>query len=442
MNYLFTETPLKFFVQSLWRDEAFSYLLAKRSIFEILLLTGKDFNPPLYYYILKTWMAIFGSSEIALRTLSLVFFFATIYVSFLILSEVVKLSTKKSFLYLTLLLVNPLLTYYAFEARMYTMFAFLATASWYAYMKKDVKMYQIVITLGLFTHYFMILNVLAQLIHVGIESYKAQKLTLPLKKMFFPFLLFLPWVLFVLTQKIGSSTSFWILAPQPIDALLIPGYLYTGYERVLNFLTPGSTGTIPLVLEISLLLLLFLIIGIRKIVRKHQHVPDYLLALGLWAFFPSVVMFIVSFFFPSFLPRYLIFATVGLLLLCIVVLEHIPVKPRAIVLILLLYLTYAYQQAQIEQRTKAPLDKTISEIKLEARPGDVLYVENELDYFTAQYYFYPERVFIYGENYSEVSPYEGKVLIPENRIIDHFPFYPKKAFILRRNGTYDIKSLF
>ncbi|PIW73452.1 hypothetical protein CO005_01355, partial [Candidatus Roizmanbacteria bacterium CG_4_8_14_3_um_filter_34_9] len=67
LNFLFTKTPLFFLTQPFWRDEAFSYFMAKKNIFEMLLLTAKDFNPPLYYFILHFWMNIFGSSEIALR---------------------------------------------------------------------------------------------------------------------------------------------------------------------------------------------------------------------------------------------------------------------------------------------------------------------------------------------------------------------------------------
>lgn len=82
INYLFTKTPLLFFAQSFWRDEAFTYFLAKENVFKITSLTAKDFNPPLYYLIIHFWMKIFGTSEITLRLFSLIFFWATIYVGF------------------------------------------------------------------------------------------------------------------------------------------------------------------------------------------------------------------------------------------------------------------------------------------------------------------------------------------------------------------------
>lgn len=62
--------------------------MAKQPIGDIISTTVKDFSPPLYYIVLHFWMMLFGHSEIALRALSLVFFFATIYVVDHILVEV------------------------------------------------------------------------------------------------------------------------------------------------------------------------------------------------------------------------------------------------------------------------------------------------------------------------------------------------------------------
>ncbi|PIZ64741.1 hypothetical protein COY14_04075 [Candidatus Roizmanbacteria bacterium CG_4_10_14_0_2_um_filter_36_9] len=71
-----------FFVQNLWRDEAFSVVMSGQSVGNIIQSTAADFNPPLYYLILHYWMLIFGSSEIAIRSLSLLFYTLTIFVIF------------------------------------------------------------------------------------------------------------------------------------------------------------------------------------------------------------------------------------------------------------------------------------------------------------------------------------------------------------------------
>ncbi|MDO9028292.1 MAG: glycosyltransferase family 39 protein, partial [Candidatus Roizmanbacteria bacterium] len=161
LNFLFTKTPLFFLTQSFWRDEAFSYFMAKKNIFQIIILTAKDFNPPLYYLILHFWMKIFGGSEIALRSLSIIFFWATVYVAFLFLNDIFKIKLKKSFFYLIFFILNPLLLYFAFEARMYSMLAFFASLSYYAFYKKNYRLYLLSTIAGLFTHYFMIIVVLS-----------------------------------------------------------------------------------------------------------------------------------------------------------------------------------------------------------------------------------------------------------------------------------------
>jgi len=78
MSVFAESTNVKFFTEGLWCDEAFSWALASKGS-ALLPLTARDFNPPLYYLVLHTWMAIVGTSEVAMRSLSLAFFGLTLY---------------------------------------------------------------------------------------------------------------------------------------------------------------------------------------------------------------------------------------------------------------------------------------------------------------------------------------------------------------------------
>src|SRR5260221_14760891 len=73
------------FNQSLWLDEATSALTTKMSFPDFF---GKfmpgDFHPPLYYLVLRVWATFFGTSEVALRSLSLIFGIGTVYLVYLI----------------------------------------------------------------------------------------------------------------------------------------------------------------------------------------------------------------------------------------------------------------------------------------------------------------------------------------------------------------------
>ena len=77
MSVFAEATNVKFFTEGLWCDEAFSWALASKGS-ALLPLTARDFNPPLYYLVLHAWMAIVGTSEVAMRSLSLAFFGLTL----------------------------------------------------------------------------------------------------------------------------------------------------------------------------------------------------------------------------------------------------------------------------------------------------------------------------------------------------------------------------
>lgn len=54
----------------LWLDEALSVEIARRPLPQLFSALRKDGSPPLYYLLLHAWMAVFGESTTAVRTLS------------------------------------------------------------------------------------------------------------------------------------------------------------------------------------------------------------------------------------------------------------------------------------------------------------------------------------------------------------------------------------
>ncbi|MEX0932041.1 MAG: glycosyltransferase family 39 protein, partial [Candidatus Saccharimonadales bacterium] len=71
---------------SIWHDEGFTVMLIERFDFlEIIYRTGRDVHPPLHYLLLKPWAEFFGSSELALRSFSVVFMLAAIATAFFVL---------------------------------------------------------------------------------------------------------------------------------------------------------------------------------------------------------------------------------------------------------------------------------------------------------------------------------------------------------------------
>ena len=438
--WLFTETPLFFLTQSFWRDEAFSYFMAKKNIFEIIFLTAKDFNPPLYYFILHFWMNIFGGSEIALRSLSIIFFWATIYVAFLFLNNIFKIKQKKSFFYLLFFVINPFLLYYAFEARMYSMLAFFATLSFYYFIKKNYKLYTLVTILGLFTHYFMIFVVAGQWLFLWINKKKGFQFKK--SSLYLSGLIFSPWLLFSLLQR-NLFSSYWITRPQIKYILGLPVVIYTGIESYYNIDQIVFKKIQSNLFYLSLVLLSILITGVYFYVKKLDKKDRFVFQmLVIWAIGIPIFVGAISFIKPVFLARYLIFASVGLVLLIIFVLEKINSLARAFLLVLLFALTINYNQLQLSYGKKTDSGKALREIKAIMNKNDSVYVTSDLDYFTAEYYVNDSQVFIYGKNYQEIPDYVGKVLIPKEKIASTLPFYPQKAFILNSDGKYTIQAMY
>ena len=153
--------------QSLWSDEGNSISLAKASLAEISARTALDIHPPLYYWLLHLWMQLFGDSEVAVRSLS-------VLCSLLLVAVIYRLA-RRLFGFRTALLagflaaISPFQIHYAQETRMYAMLsllgglAVLATAEMIqAYDEgqtahrsclKWALVYVAAAVLGLYTHY-------------------------------------------------------------------------------------------------------------------------------------------------------------------------------------------------------------------------------------------------------------------------------------------------
>lgn len=95
----------------------------------------------------------------------------------------------------------------------------------------------------------------------------------------------------------------------------------------------------------------------------------------------------------------------------------------------------------MKQKQKTNMAKVIREIKRISKNSDLLYVVNELDFHTAQYYFDEKRVYIYNsKTYEDIPNYIGKIFIPKDKLVRRLPYFPRKAFILNPDSTYSIQT--
>ncbi len=424
-NYLFNHTPLLYLTQSLWRDEAFSVLIAQPGGLNSIKITAADFNPPLYYLILHYWMIIFGKSEIALRLLSFLFFIALVFVSYSFAKVLFK---QKWPIFLTFLtLTCPILVYYGFEVRMYSLYALTTTASMYFFFIKKWKPYLVATTLALYTQPYTIFVPLTQFLYLFLTHQLKKNV---LQKLLLPFVFYLPWLI-VLIQQFKNSRQMWIY---PIDLNLINAVLANlliGYEGTPGFLWPYmkffSLG----------LLILYLLAFLQKRIRQ-----KYLLFF-LWVFTPLIITLSFSFLKPIFVNRYLITVSVAQLFLITICLTHLPFKKlKKIIAVSLLVIFIFFLLYLPPFIKKVDLRSTFNEVNRSSQPNDVVFASSPLVFFESVYYSTnPEKVFLYNPDMIALPAYLGKVLIPTHKQAVSFPIYPNRAFMIYEDGHYELFSL-
>jgi mannosyltransferase len=107
-----------------WLDEGLSVGIASHPLQAIPAVLRQDGSPPLYYVLLHFWMGVFGRTEAATHALSLVFALATVPVGLWFGRAL--FGTRAGWACAVLCAVNPLLSAYAQETRMYSLVALLS----------------------------------------------------------------------------------------------------------------------------------------------------------------------------------------------------------------------------------------------------------------------------------------------------------------------------
>ena len=410
-------TPVVYLTQSLWRDEAFSYVLSKNSVFNIVIFTSQDFNPPLYYLLLHFWMKLIGNSEVSMRSLSFIFHILTCYVVYKLTKRV--FDGKNGTLAFLLTFFNPMLLYFSFEARMYSLLALLAVSSMYFFYLKKWRLWFFVSCFGVYTHLFFWFTILSQItISFIIKDWKKYLLRFALL-----LLIFTPWVPFVLIQIFKGNQGFWV---NKIDLQLVLsslGNILTSYEG-----TPGGLWNFTAFVSFGLLILSF------DILKKRR---DLFTKLNIvWLYVPLFTIITISLWKPLFVNRYLIFLTIPMIFMMIIVIDIYKKIGKLIFLAILffeisvfLYLGPYYRKVDIRE--------VIRKINMQTKIGDVIVSKTPITYFETNYYS-SFRSFLYAPDKNRIPTYVGKALINESKIVPDFSLFKYKVFLINDDGTVEV----
>lgn len=306
--------------RSLWLDEAWTVAVGAHSVPAILRIAAHDQNPPLYNLLVSAWLALFGTSELALRLPSLLVSAATAALLLLFVRRFfgAEAAVTASLLYV----VSPAQTVYATEGRAYALVGLLCVASFHLYLsllaaprRATAVALGVVNAAALYTHYTIGLAWLAQAACAPLLA-KAR----PGRRALGPYLasqllalaLFAPFVPFVLANVPDARTS-WL--PPPGFAEL---------AQVVRDLA-GSRSA----LRAGALLLLgwgAWRVALRR--RGDANVPSTgdrrIVTAVAWAVVPIVVAFAVSQRTPILLVRYELFAGIGWIVALAAVIASLP----------------------------------------------------------------------------------------------------------------------
>jgi mannosyltransferase len=106
-----------------WIDEGLSVGIASYGLLDIPGVLEQDGSPPFYYLLLHVWMQLFGNGEEATHALSVVFAVLAVPAAFWAARSL--FGARAGWLGAALAAINPFLTFYAQETRMYSLVGLL-----------------------------------------------------------------------------------------------------------------------------------------------------------------------------------------------------------------------------------------------------------------------------------------------------------------------------
>lgn len=388
--------------QSIRLDEAQSIWSATKSVPMILKISAEDVNAPLYLLLLHFWIQVLGTDIVMVRILSLIFFLLTLLGLYFLAKQ--SANSRVAVLTIALFALSPFIVWYSAEARTYTLLALTVTTSSLFFLQllrsggREGKIgYFLATVAGLYTHYFFGLLLASQLLFVVyyliIISRKATGRWLDLTTILtlcgsfiIKFLLiisavvalFAPWVMYFLSLGGASNTQPQIPPPTTYNIIqlfitFLFGFQSNGLQSLLVTLWPIS-------------ILVFFFIFTRK--DRNYFLLEY---FPLTIFLPVLLVFMISFIKPVFLPRYLIIVTPAFFFILAFLIYEQYRKAVAVLVILLAFLMFGasiYQSISSSTPVKENYQAVNAYLQQTANPHDVIAVTSPFTIYPIEYYYH------------------------------------------------------
>jgi uncharacterized membrane protein len=398
-------------MESIWLDEAASIFESTLSVSEI---SSHSNQPPLYFILLKWWINLWGTSEIAIRSLSAIFGIFAIFITYLVGKEL--FNQKVGLVASLIAAISQFYIYFSQEARAYSLLLLLSLLSYLFFIKilrhNKTWYYPCFFLASLllgYTHIYGLLTIASQGFFFLLFWKKYQQQRIRLISTFAGMLIcLLPLVILLGSRVVSITTSgFWISQPSLgsiVDTLIV----YTSGLSIPQ-LSPDEAGITFYTISKFILLLIFLGLGIlslfsikkKKDKRKakkariaHEEAiykegleSGTKLLLILWLSFPIVIPFIASqIITPIYLTRYTIVATPALYLLVAKGICTFGKKSLYSIIAVITILSFYRLQSYYSNDIKAQWREVADLVETKSETGDVLvfcasYGQMPFDYY-------------------------------------------------------------
>jgi mannosyltransferase len=392
---------------SIWFDEAFGAYMIHFNFLDIARYTATDVHPPMFYWFLKIWTAVFGHTEFGLRSMSV--FFGAVAAVFGYLLTRRQFGRKAAIVGIFILALSPLFVRYSQEARMYTMAAAIVLSATYVMIRalesKNRKLwvlYGVLVSLGMWTHYFTALAWIAHWVWRYITIRKTGVRKKALAKKFFSkewltayivaVALFLPWLPAMAIQLVVvQSGGFWI---QPVGVDTV-----TGYFGTLVFFLEHDHVTGWLSASLAVMGVLITVLAIRNYRSGNDTFKRNYLLLFCLSAVPPILLFIASLppLTSSFVERYVLPAAAASAFFVGVTLVYGLSKTKvwkqvgiyAIIVAMLVFglsQVYYYGNYNKNSRTDIKTKQVIEQAIAQSKPGEPIIIASPWVFYEAVFY--------------------------------------------------------
>jgi mannosyltransferase len=304
--------------QSVWFDEAYSILLAKQPIPQLLHLAAIDTHPPLYYLLLKGWASVFGWGEFALRSLSVLAMGGAAFLAGMLVRRL--FGARIAIIAMIFVALSPFLIRYGFEIRMYSLGSLIGVAATYALiLALDSKerarrlwlyaAYAALVAIGMYTLYYTALLWIAHVVwlvwmHVQRRGSLSELVRAPwLAAYAGAIVLFLPWLPTFLTQMNNGALAPISQAMTLENLLGIVSFNFV-YQPIWQL-----NAVVSLLVLFVLVMIGWMSVKAFTYVKAGQR--GYLGLLLLYLLVPVAVLTLVGFMRPMYVERYLAHVAIG-----------------------------------------------------------------------------------------------------------------------------------